>query len=110
VSVRCEFPRCAAAATRGAWCQAHWVRLGFAAAAAQRAAPYRTPAWRAVAGRVRREEPICRACRLRPTEIVDHRVERRDGGTDDRANLQGLCWRCHSAKTARRTHRGRPRP
>jgi 5-methylcytosine-specific restriction protein A len=30
----------------------------------------------------------------------DHVVPKRLGGTDDLANLQTLCVRCHSAKTA----------
>jgi 5-methylcytosine-specific restriction enzyme A len=103
----CEFPRCAAPADQGRYCRRHYVRLGLAADAARRAAPYRAPAWRALAARVRREQPICAACGRRPTQIVDHRIERRDGGGDDRANLQGLCRSCHSAKTIVRTVRGR---
>lgn len=30
---------------------------------------------------------------------VDHRVPLKQGGTDDRQNLQGLCHDCHAAKT-----------
>ena len=32
---------------------------------------------------------------------VDHIKRKRDGGTDDWDNLQGLCHSCHSMKTAR---------
>lgn len=32
---------------------------------------------------------------------VDHRISRAQGGSEDFANLQGLCHRCHSQKTAR---------
>lgn len=32
---------------------------------------------------------------------VDHIVPKRDGGTDDEENLQGLCHVCHSKKTGR---------
>jgi 5-methylcytosine-specific restriction protein A len=34
-------------------------------------------------------------------QIVDHIVPKRQGGTDDWNNLQGLCWKCHQTKTAR---------
>ena len=107
MSLRCEFPRCAAIATHGAYCRGHWGRLGLAADQARRAAHYRLPAWRALSALVRQEEPVCRLCGRRPSQVADHVVERRDGGTDDRGNLQGACWPCHSAKTARRTRRGR---
>ena len=102
----CEFPRCAAPAVRGAYCPRHWVRLGLAADQARRSAHYRTPTWLNLKALVLREQPLCAVCGHR-ARAVDHIVERRDGGTDARANLQGLCWPCHSAKTARRTRRGR---
>lgn len=31
---------------------------------------------------------------------TDHIIRREDGGTDEPSNLQTLCQRCHSAKTA----------
>lgn len=31
---------------------------------------------------------------------TDHIVRREDGGSDDQSNLQTLCQRCHSTKTA----------
>jgi 5-methylcytosine-specific restriction protein A len=103
----CEFPRCSAAAAHEGYCRAHWVALGLEAAARRRAAWYRTPDWAHRRAVVLREEPVCRACGRRPSRMVDHIVERRDGGSDARANLQGLCWPCHSRKTARRTAGGR---
>ncbi len=49
------------------------------------------------------EEPLCRACLKRnvesPTEEVDHIVPLSRGGSDTRANKQGLCVPCHAAKT-----------
>ena len=49
------------------------------------------------------EEPLCRACLKRdvesPTEEVDHIVPLSRGGSDTRANKQGLCKPCHEAKT-----------
>ncbi|MGZ6536385.1 MAG: HNH endonuclease [Actinomycetota bacterium] len=35
-----------------------------------------------------------------PATEVDHITPQRIGGTNDRANLQALCHRCHSRKTA----------
>lgn len=49
------------------------------------------------------EEPLCRTCLKRgvesPTEEVDHIVPLSAGGSDTRANKQGLCAPCHLAKT-----------
>lgn len=46
-----------------------------------------------------RRHPRCVLCGGRASH-VDHIVPRRQGGTDDVANLQALCWSCHSRKTA----------
>jgi 5-methylcytosine-specific restriction protein A len=105
----CEYPRCSRAPTRANYCRAHYGTLGLEARDRQRAAPYQTEAWQQRRAQVLREEPVCRTCRRRRSRMVDHLVERRDGGTDDRSNLQGLCWPCHSRKTATRTARG-PQP
>ncbi|MEG6507059.1 HNH endonuclease [Nitratidesulfovibrio sp. 1201_IL3209] len=68
-------------------------------------------AWRRLRADVLRDEPLCRECarqgRVTPATDVDHIVARSRGGTDDRANLQPLCHRCHSRKTAREDG-GRP--
>ncbi len=45
-------------------------------------------------------DPICKACGQAASEDVDHIVPKAQGGTDDEANLQGLCASCHSRKTA----------
>jgi 5-methylcytosine-specific restriction protein A len=50
------------------------------------------------------EEPLCRLHRARGRMVeatqVDHIVPRREGGADERPNLQPLCAACHSYKTA----------
>jgi 5-methylcytosine-specific restriction protein A len=60
--------------------------------------------WRALRLQVLTEEPLCRACNERELYVsattVDHIVNKRNGGSDDRANLQPLCDACHKAKTA----------
>ena len=61
------------------------------------------------------EEPFCRAClalgRRVASDVVDHKVPLAWGGSDDRANKQGLCAPCHDAKSAaeRAEDRGRSR-
>lgn len=51
------------------------------------------------------EEPLCRQCkdegRITPAVEVDHITPLRQGGTNDRSNLQPLCRRHHSQKTCR---------
>jgi 5-methylcytosine-specific restriction protein A len=55
-------------------------------------------------------EPLCAECKRhdRATLAVwrDHIVPVAEGGTDDDANIQGLCDECHRAKTAREAARG----
>jgi 5-methylcytosine-specific restriction protein A len=54
--------------------------------------------------RIRREEPLCRAClaagRVSATTEIDHIVPLAKGGTNDRENLRGLCKDCHRAVTS----------
>lgn len=64
---------------------------------------YQSAVWRGLRRLVRREQPFCAVpgCN-NPTTDVDHIVALRDGGEPfDRANLQGLCKKCHSEKTAK---------
>lgn len=61
--------------------------------------------WRRLREVVLQAEPLCRHCgergRVTPAQEVDHIVPLKDGGTNDRANLQPLCAACHDDKTAR---------
>lgn len=63
--------------------------------------------WRKIRLRILRRDKWCVAClkkgRRVPAKHVDHIIPKRAPffGTDDDANLQGLCHSCHSAKTAR---------
>lgn len=65
---------------------------------------YDSAAWRAVRRTHLQREPLCRMCAaddvITPAKLVDHLVERKDGGADfDRNNLQSLCHTCHQQKT-----------
>ena len=53
-------------------------------------------------------EPLCRACKQRLAEQVDHVVPKHRGGTDDPANLQPLCIPCHRRKTRREAWSHKP--
>lgn len=56
--------------------------------------------WRKLARVILLRDPICRKCREESSTDVDHIIPRSAGGTDDPENLQGICHRCHSRKTA----------
>ena len=61
--------------------------------------PYANARWRKLRLMVLREHPLCASCEA-PAVEVDHIVPLSKGGTMyDQANLQGLCKRCHAAKS-----------
>lgn len=53
--------------------------------------------WEARRKRILARDPVCRKCKERKSSHVDHVVAKRDGGTDDDSNLQGLCFHCHNS-------------
>lgn len=57
--------------------------------------------WKRIRDQVLADEPKCVACNAAPATQVDHVLPLADGGTNERDNLQPLCVRCHSAKTAK---------
>ena len=61
--------------------------------------------WRRLRSCYLSAHPLCVQCvadgELRPATEVDHVLPRRLGGTDEVENLQALCKRHHSQKTAR---------
>ncbi len=68
--------------------------------------------WRKTRARImKRDAGLCQSClkdgHVTPATQVDHIVSKRQGGTDDEANLQALCDGCHRFKTAREALRGR---
>lgn len=69
--------------------------------------------WRTMRQAVLNETPMCAEClrcgRPVPATQVDHIIPKARGGTDDHANLQALCSRCHAVKTARESGRSAQR-
>lgn len=64
---------------------------------------YRQARWRRLRLEVLRDEPMCHDCRQSPSVEVDH-VQKHEGNEAmffSRANLAGMCARCHTRKTRR---------
>jgi len=96
----CAEPTCGELVERG--------RCAYHARQRERARPnqtarrwYYTARWRALRIQVLSDEPVCRECDRLPSHDVDHIVPHRGDEALfwDRANLQGLCVRCHARKT-----------
>jgi 5-methylcytosine-specific restriction protein A len=66
-----------------------------------RQAYYKSLEWRAKRKRILKRDPFCVTGCGKLSRIVDHRIARENGGTDDDDNLQGLCTTCHNRKTAK---------
>lgn len=67
---------------------------------------YRSTAWRKLRHIYKMRHPLCRHCMdngiINPSQEIDHVVPISAGGEKlDWSNLQALCKRCHSIKTAR---------
>ena len=77
----------------------------------QGATNYNRPRWMRLRDRFRMTHPFCinngtdARCTLL-TDVVDHRIPHEGDETlmYDEANLQPMCWSCHSRKTAREVH------
>lgn len=63
---------------------------------------YRTPEWRELVARIKRERgPGCARCGSTHRVIGDHVIELKDGGAPlDPSNIELLCIAHHNAKTA----------
>lgn len=68
---------------------------------------YSSRYWRALSELVRKQEPVCRLCRTRPSAVTDH-VDG-DYMNNARANLRALCVECNETRTARQ-HRAKVDP
>jgi 5-methylcytosine-specific restriction enzyme A len=56
-------------------------------------------AWQQLRKQYLERYPLCRMCQRARATLVDHRIPKRQGGTDDEYNLQPLCTACHAIKT-----------
>jgi len=77
--------------------------------------PYNTPEWKALRAAKLASKPMCEDCasvgRHAKATCVDHRRAISQGGDPfpPLSQLASLCWRCHSAKTARSPEAGASR-
>ena len=65
---------------------------------------YRSGAWRRCRDAYIKKSPLCEHCSergvVKSADVVDHIIERRDGGANyEHNNLQSLCHGCHNEKT-----------
>lgn len=102
----CTTPGCPGRATHNGKCAEHAAALRAAYEQTRPSATERgyDSAWRVLRHRYLKAHPTCVQCG-QPATDVDHITPRRQGGTDEWSNLQGLCRECHSRKTA--LHDGR---
>mgnify|MGYP003875243817 CR=1 FL=1 len=60
-----------------------------------------------------RDQWLCQPCkrsgRAAPAAMVDHIVNKAEGGTDNADNLEAICRSCHQTKTQQEAARGRQR-
>jgi 5-methylcytosine-specific restriction enzyme A len=103
----CAYPRCPNLTEGRTYCTVHQPKMRKEEYRRdyQRRGDFRQrgygPGWDALSRQVKAEQPVCAMCRERRSEICDHITPKWKGGTDARANLQGLCRKCHGIKTAR---------
>jgi len=72
---------------------------------------YRSREWKDLRAIVLREEPLCAECGA-PSQHADHLEHGADWRSRffDRANLRGLCSRCHNSKSAKDLAKSKARP
>ncbi|MGM7552595.1 HNH endonuclease [Myroides odoratimimus] len=67
---------------------------------------YNSRTWRKFRRAFLDKNPLCKMCEdngeIVPATVADHIIPINKGGAElDEANLQGLCARCHNAKSAK---------
>lgn len=98
----CQAYPCPNLAVNGAYCHEHTP-----ARAPKEADPfYVSVAWRRFRDWYISMHPLCEQCEREgrpdtPAQMVDHRIEIKDGGAlTSEENAMSLCWKCHAVKTA----------
>ena len=95
-------------------CAAHTPKYGsrwaeHAARNPLQAAFYKSEAWRTLRREILERDPDCRlrfpGCTITSTE-VDHIIGIASGGSNDAANLRGVCHHCHRQKTQQESKQG----
>jgi 5-methylcytosine-specific restriction protein A len=100
VATPCSDARCPRIASRAGRCAEH--NREYERRRVSGAARGYGHAWQRLRRLILARDPICKTDGCgQPSTQVDHVISRRRGGTDDPSNLQGLCRRHHSSKTAR---------
>lgn len=61
---------------------------------------YASKTWKQIRAKQLFASPSCMECG-KPANIVDHLIPRKDGGSDEPANLRSLCRSCHSKATVK---------
>lgn len=102
----CRQPGCPSLIRGGGWCDAH-KPAAWASTTTSAASRGYGPQWRRLRAIVLDRDPVCKGCGKAASMHVDHVVPKARGGTDAIQNLQGLCERCHQAKTARDARNGK---
>jgi 5-methylcytosine-specific restriction protein A len=102
----CVHPGCGALLAHGQRCDKHPTPGSFAdRARGTRHERGYGAAWDKLRLRIlARDGALCQPCARRGVgtpgcNIVDHRINKERGGTDDEANLQTICAPCHAAKS-----------
>jgi len=106
----CAYPGCTALIARGRFCPEHQAAGGMSTDMDRGSAAARgyDARWRKLRDMFLARHPLCADLfgyhqRDKVTELatdVDHVLPKRAGGADSYDNLQALCHRCHSRKTA----------
>ena len=95
----CAAPRCPNTTAAGSYCDEH--KAKYARPHAPVNPIYVSREWREFRKRFLRDHPVCVVCGGK-ADTCDH-IEPWKGNLAlfyDPGNIEGLCWRCHSRKTA----------
>jgi len=66
---------------------------------------YQGQTWRKLSRRMRIDNPVCVICQERPSQVTDHIIRTRDGGSWlDERNLCAMCKTCHDHKSRMEAH------